>query len=411
MKRFFRPFSALKHSDFKFLALGSFTSWVGSQMQIVAIIWHVYQLTNSPYSLAIIGFARFIPLIIVSPLAGVIADKFNRKKIILVAQAISMLSAIVLTYLTFANLITPMLIYILLIINSTGSALESPARHSMIPSLVPKESLINALSLNSVMFQVSMVAGPSLAGFLIGSIDIGWVYLINSLSFIAVIVALFFIKSELKSYHSTTSFSFKSLKEGFIFVFTHPLIASTMLLDFFATFFSSATVLLPIFAKEILSVGPQGLGLLYAAPSLGAIAAGLIFSSFKDLKGQGKILLGAVTFYGLATVLFGVSKNFNWSFFFLALAGAGDAVSAIIRNTIRQLATPDYMRGRMTSVNMIFYMGGPQLGEVEAGFLAGLIGLRQSVVIGGAATILLTIVTYALVPKLRQYQDHEVKLT
>ena len=179
----------------------------------------------------------------------------------------------------------------------------------------------------------------------------------------------------------------------------------------FATFFSSATVLLPIFSKEILLVGPQGLGILYAAPSIGAIVAGWIFSYFRHLKNQGKILLAAVTFYGLATALFGISSNFVLSFVFLAFAGAGDVVSAIIRNAIRQLATPDHMRGRMTSVNMIFYNGGPQLGEMEAGFMAGLLGLRQSVVIGGVATILFTLVTYALVPKLRNYQGHDIDLT
>lgn len=408
MKRILRPFSALKYRDFKLMFFGSAISWMGSQMQIVAIIWHVYKLTNSPYSLAIIGFARFVPLILISPFSGMIADKYNRKKIMFFAQLISMTSSLLLAYFTFTNSITPLLIYIFLSLNSVGTVLDSPARQSMLPSLVPRESLMNALGLNSVMFQTSMVLGPSVAGFLLASTGLAFIYLLNTISFLAVIIALIFIKSEQRTGHTAMSLTLDSLKDGFKFVFTHPLIASTMLLDFFATFFSSATILLPIFAKEILLVGPQGLGILYASPSIGAIVAGLIFASFKHIKNQGKILLLAVMFYGLTTVLFGISKSFILSFLLLALSGAGDMISAIIRNAIRQLNTSDNMRGRMTSVNMIFYTGGPQLGEIEAGFLAGIAGIQQSVVIGGIATILFTAVTYALVPKLRRYQGNEI---
>ena len=411
IRRILKPLSSLKYKSYRYLFLGSALSWVGTQMQVVAVIWHLYKLTNSPYSLAIIGLSRFIPLMILSPLAGLIADKYNRKKIMFIAQIIAFSSSSLLTYLTFTNLITPLQIYLFVALDSIASTLLSPSRQSILPSLVPKEALINALGLNSIMYQISLVLGPSIGGFILASTNIWVIYLINSLSFIPVMLSILALKNEPRPHQTTTSLSLKSMREGFIFVFSHPLIASTMLLDFFATFFSSATVLLPIFAKEILHVGPQGLGILFAAPSIGAIIAGWIFSSFKELKSQGKILLMAVTVYGLATILFGLSTSFYWAFFFLALTGAGDVVSAIIRNAIRQLATPDHMRGRMTAVNMIFYTGGPQLGEVEAGILAGFAGLRQSVIIGGISTILFTIITYALVPKLRNYQNHAIDLT
>lgn len=181
-----------------------------------------------------------------------------------------------------------------------------------------------------------------------------------------------------------------------------------MILDFFATFFSSATVLLPAFAKDILAVGPKGLGLLYAAPSVGGIVAGLIVSSFHNLKNQGKILLSAVFVYGLATILFGISRSFYLSLLFLGLTGVGDVVSTVIRNTIRHSTTPDYIRGRMTSINMLFFMGGPQLGEVEAGILAAAIGTPLSVVVGGIGTIIATALITVLIPKLRKYQGDEV---
>lgn len=181
-----------------------------------------------------------------------------------------------------------------------------------------------------------------------------------------------------------------------------------MLLDFFATFFSSATVLLPIFAKDILAVGPKGLGILYAAPALGAVIAGLIVSSLGHLKNQGKILLGAIIIYGMATIFFGISRSFFLSLIFLFLTGVGDVVSTIIRNTIRQLTTPDYLRGRMVSVNMIFFMGGPQLGEAEAGILAAAIGTPASVVVGGIGTIIATLMLAFFIPKLKNYQGNKV---
>ncbi len=408
MKQFIKPFESLKYRDFRLLWMGLFISWLGSQLQIVAVIWHVYKLTNSPYSLALIGFARFLPLLIISPFSGIIADKYDRKKIILLAQTISIIGALLLCVTTFSNSISPLYIYLALVLNSVGVAIDSPARQSLIPTLVPKESLLNALGLTTTMYQTTMVLGPAIAGFLIASFNIGFIYLLNALSYIAVIIAALFIKAETRQIDSKVSFSFASLKEGFIFVFSRPLIASTMLLDFFATFFASATTLLPIFAKEILSVGPQGLGLLYAAPSVGAILTGIIFSSHRHIRHQGKILIAAVSLYGLATVFFALSKSLILSFFFLTLTGVGDIISAIIRNTLRQLATPNIMRGRMTSVSMIFYLGGPHLGEVEAGLAAGMIGLVPSVILGGVATVLLTVVTYALVPKLRSYHGDEI---
>jgi MFS family permease len=195
--------------------------------------------------------------------------------------------------------------------------------------------------------------------------------------------------------------------EGLQFVKSKTMIWSTMLLDFFCTFFASATALLPIFADNILHVGPTGYGFLYAAQSVGAVIAGYGMAHAGNVKRQGKIILVSVSLYGIATVVFGFSKLFLISFFALFFVGVGDCISTILRNTIRNLSTPDSMRGRMTSVNMIFYMGGPQLGEFEAGLLAAAVGAPLSVVIGGLGTLAVVALVFAAVPQIRQYSHEE----
>lgn len=415
------PFSALKFRDFRLLWLGLLISRIGSEMQVVAVAWHIYLLTGSPLSLGLIGLARFLPVIFFAVIGGIAADMVNRKKVMLVAQIFMTIFAAILAVTTYMGHINPLLIYLLIGLGSAASALDTPARQSIVPTLVPKKYFMNAISLNTTMWHTAIVAGPSIAGFIIGFWGVGSVYAINTLSFLAVITALLMMKTPTpasmrisnlstpeESPRATPGVFFRHIKEGIHFVFRNPIIYSTMLLDFFATFFASATVLLPIFAKDIFSAGPTGVGFLYAAPSIGAIVASMIVSSLGHMKNQGKILLVSVFLYGVATVLFGLSKSFYLSLLFLTATGAGDIVSTIIRNTIRQLITPDHLRGRMTSINMVFFMGGPQLGELEAGVLAHMLGAPASVVIGGIGTMVATLIMAIFVPKLRKYQGDEV---
>ncbi len=403
------PFVSFKFKGFFILWLGLFISNIGSQMQLMAINWHIYLMTGSAISLGIIGLSRFLPLIIFSPITGIAADLYDRKKIILCSQTIMTISAIILALTTFFHIVSPILIYSIISLNAIAYAFDSPARQSLYPLMVPKKYFTNATSLINLMWKISSVVGPTVGGLIIAwSNNLSLIYFLNAVSFIAIIIALLLIKPEKQIISKEISFSFKSLKEGIGFVFKSPLIYSTMLLDFFATFFASANVLLPIFAKEILKVGPQGFGLLYSAQSVGGIIAGLIFSVFHRLKNQGKILIIAVFVYGLATILFGFSRSLYWSFIFLAVAGFSDVISSIIRSTIRQLQTPDHLRGRVMSVNMLFFFGGPELGEFEAGFLAAAVGAPVSVIIGGVGTVIATLLTTKLVPKLIKYQGDEV---
>lgn len=399
------PFSALRFRDFRLFWLGLLTSRIGSEMQVVAVSWQIYTLTKSALSLGFIGLARFLPVVILSLVGGIAADRFDRKKVMIVSQVVMMLVSAILAYTTFTNQINPLLIYILLAANSAASCFDTPARQSTLPSLVPQKYFMNAVSLNTIMWQTAIVLGPSFSGFIIAYLGVGSIYIINIISFVVVILAILSIKPGVQKVTQTASFTLKSIKEGLLFVKKTPIIYSTMLLDFFATFFSSATVLLPIFAQDILRVGPQGLGILYAAPSIGGVLSGLILSSLGHFKNQGKILLTAVIIYGVATLLFGISRSFYLSLFFLFITGASDVVSTVIRNTIRQLNTPDYIRGRMVSINMIFFMGGPQLGEVEAGVAAAAFGAPISVMLGGIGTIIAACTLAFFIPKLRKYQD------
>lgn len=408
MKRLLSPFIALQHRDFRLLWLGLIISLTGSQMQIMAINWQVYILTGSALSLGFVGLARFLPLLVFAPLSGIASDIFSRKKIMFISQFIMIISSLALAVFTFTGNISPLLIYILIGISSAASVFDIPARQSIIPHLVPKHHFMNAVSLNTLIWQVSVVLGPSIAGFIIASSGVASIYFIHSLSLLGVVIALIAMSPIRRNTEQKTNFNFSAIREGFSFVKKTPLIYSTMLLDFFATFFSSATVLLPLFAKDILAVGPQGLGILYAAPSVGAFFAGLVISSMNQLRNQGKILIFSVLLYGVATILFGISQSFYLSLLFLALTGVGDVISAIIRNTIRQLATPDHLRGRMVSINMIFFAGGPQLGEFEAGVLAAAIGAPASVVIGGIGTIIATIILAICTPQLKTYKGNEL---
>jgi MFS family permease len=375
-------------------------------MQLVALNWHIYSITHSAFALGLIGLLRFVPILIFSLIGGSFADYHNRKKLLFVTQSILSLLSLILAIFTFMNFILPVYIYIITILASITISFDMPARSALIPKLVENKHLANAMSLNSIMFQTAQIVGPTFAGLLIAGTNLGIIYSFNALSFLAVIIGLLLMHVSGEIDGPRVNVSISAIMEGLIFVRSKTIIWSTMLLDFFSTFFSSAMALLPIYAKDILAVGPTGLGLLYAAPSIGAVIAALIVAHKSNLRHQGIVLLASVAVYAFGTVLFGLSNLFIISLLALVIVGAGDSVSTIIRNTIRQLETPDYIRGRMTSVNMIFFMGGPQLGDFEAGVLAGLIGAPLSVITGGLGTFIIVALMAVKIPILRKYSHH-----
>ncbi len=273
---------ALRHRNFRLLWAGLFVSFAGSFMQKAAILWHVSLLVppeRKGLALGMVGLVRVVPIILFSMVSGVAADVFDRRKLMLVTQIGGTLVAAALAFLTFMGLAVLWPIYVLAAIGAAASAFDAPARQALVPMLVPREHLPNAISLNTIMVQIAQVGGPAIGGVVIALSSVAWAYVFNAMSFLFVVVALLMMRdvpaTERGASHAGDAMSLHAAAEGLRFVFRSPLIRSTMLLDFFATFFSSATALLPIFAQDILRVGPRGYGWLYAAPAVGASVGSL----------------------------------------------------------------------------------------------------------------------------------------
>jgi len=404
-------FAALRHRDFRLLWAGILLSFTGTYMQSAAVLWHVSLLVpdnRRALALGLVGLARVGPILVFSMISGVAADALNRRTLMLVTQSVMAVLAAVLAVLTLRGLDAVWPIYVLTSVSAGAGAFDLPARQALVPTLIPREHLPNAISLNTIGLQISSVAGPAIGGLMIASVDVGWVYAVNAVSYLAVIAALVAMKGQgathLAGEGGRGELTIAAALDGLRFVFRAPLIRSTMLLDFFATFFSSATALLPIFAQDVLHVGGRGYGWLFAAPAAGALLASAVMVRAVDrIEHRGQVLIGSVIVYGLATVAFGVSTIFWLTFAALAATGAADTVSTVFRNLIRQLETPDHMRGRMIGVNMVFFMGGPQLGELEAGLVANWLGPVFSVVSGGIGCLVTTGWIAAATPELREY--------
>lgn len=384
-------FAALRHRDFRLLWLGQIVSVTGTQMQFVAINWHVYLLTKSALALGLVGLFRGVPVILCSLAGGVVADAVDRKRLMIVTQTVMLASAALLTAGTLAGFESVWPIYVLSAIASAATAFDVPARQALMPTLVSIEDFPNAVSLGIIVFNVATIAGPAIAGVLLAESGPAIIYGLNALSFLAVIGALVAMGSSGQPDLQTErkdALSVAALKEGLRFVWHTPIIVQTMTLDFVATFFASATLLLPIFAQERLHVGARGYGLLAAAPAIGSVLTALVMARLGTLQRQGRLVVASVAVFGVATAAFGVSTAYWVSLLMLAITGAADTVSTVLRQTIRQLVTPNHLRGRMTSINMMFFMGGPQLGELEAGVVAAIIGAPLSVVIGGLGSLI-----------------------
>src|SRR3989344_633666 len=401
-----QKFPALRHRDFRLIWFGQIISNTGSHMQIVALNWQIYLLTHSPVALGLIGLFRFLPIVVFSLIGGSFADAHNRKRILIISETLLAIFAVILAVTTFQGSITPTVIYAITICAAILTSFDMPARQAFVPSLDPKSALTNALSLNSIMWQIALIIGPTIAGFIIAHSGIEQVYILNAASYVLSTILLLFIRADGSIMGTPSIVGIAAIKEGLRFVKTRTMIWSTMLLDFFSTLLAGATALMPIFASDILHVGPQGLGFLYAAPAVGAVVAGYIIAHLGEIRKQGKVLLASVVLYAVGTILFGLSKHFQLSLLALFIIGAGDSISTIIRNTIRQISTPDAIRGRMTSINMIFFMGGPQLGEFEAGVLAAFVGAPMAVVTGGVGTLVVVGLMAAFIPSLRKYDKH-----
>ena len=411
---------ALQHRDFRLVWGGNFISILGTQMQMIAINWQIYELlagTDASINffgrtiplnvealgLGGVGLARVIPIMIFAVIGGNLADVMNRRQLLLWTNAAAAFFSLVLAVLSLTGHITVAAIYLLTAAVAATAAFSAPAFQSLIPNLVPEEHLTNAISLNTLIRQVAAITGPAIGGLLIGFAGAGVVYGINAISFVAIIGALAVLRHRGGRAERNAGLGWKAIVEGWRYVRGTRIIWSTMMLDFMATFFSSARTMLPLVAGQILQLGPQGYGFLSTAEAVGSLVAGFVLSLRRDIYRQGAVLLAAVAFYGLASMFFGLSTSFFLSYALYMVIGASDTVSMVIRQTIRQVTTPDRLRGRMTGINQIFFMGGPQLGELEAGLVAAAFGVPFAIVSGGLATVFFTGVIAWRYPRLPNY--------
>lgn len=401
---------ALRNRRFTIFWAGVVISNIGSQMQVTALLWHMRLLNNNPIAVSGIGLARVIPILLFAPIGGLAADTRNRRTIIFFTQSTMTLVAACLGILTVSGVIQLWHIYLLTGVQATALAFDIPARQSMPPNLVERKDLTNALSIQSVGFNTGSIIGPALSGLVIAYLGMQYVYFINAVSFFAVLVALMMIgpvKQKLQRVKGGVGKRLLAIRDGFQFVTHQPIIFSSMILDFFASFFSSANTLMPFVARDILHLGEVGYGWLSSAQSIGAVISGFYISQRTDLRRQGKLLLKAVFCFGLFTAVFGLTRDFWSAFLALIVMGGGDDISTILRNTIRQINTPDHMRGRTVSLTFIFFQGGPQLGEIEAGLVGQAFGIPAAIISGGIGCILVVAWIAWRVPQLRLYDGFQ----
>jgi len=396
--------SPLRHRDFRIFWTGLAASGVGSQFTSVAMAWQIYELTNSAFQIGLLGLARAIPQIVLLLVGGLLADAMNRRKLMIYTQGSLFFVSAALALLTVAGRASPLLLYAATMLLAFFSSLEAPSRQAIVPSLVPREELAKAMALHSSQRYVSVILGPSLAGVVLAFLGPAACYAVDAISWLVMLASLLLLRTRLQEGMGWRAISLSSLREGTQFVYRHAVIFPLMLLDFGATFFGSVRALLPIYARDILLAGPEGLGILYAATAVGSLFAAANMSVFGQVRRAGRWILAGIAVYGICTVLFAGSRMFWISALLLAAAGAGDMVSTVLRGTINQLSTPDALRGRISAINSIFTVGGPLLGQFESGVVAAWLGAELSAMTGGGATLLILAGVMLVFPDIGRYQ-------
>jgi len=392
---------ALQEANFRLFSIGSLISMVGRQMLSVAIGWEVYERTHSALALGYIGLVQLLPVVLLVLPAGHVVDTRDRKNVLMAAQWANAIATAGLMYTSMTH--GPVwAMYVRLAVVGVGRAFHSPANAALLPQVVSEANFTNAVTWGSINFQAASILGPALGGMLIGVFHQAfWVYLADFICCVLFGLSLLLVKSRQQIVIQKKEMTLSTLASGLSFVWNTKIILAAITLDMFAVLFGGAVALLPIYAKDILHVGPSGLGWLQTAPSVGAILMGLTLARRSAFRNAGKWLMLTIIGFGIATIGFGLSRNFWLSFALLALTGAFDNVSVVIRQALVQLRTPDAMRGRVSAINYVFIGTSNELGGFESGLVAQWLGPTFSVVFGGFATILTVILSGMLWPELR----------
>lgn len=397
--------SPLRESvPYRALWLGQVVSLVGTQMRFVAVPWQVFRLTGSTVAVGLIGLVEVLPLIVFSILGGAFADAVDRRRVVAGANLGLLLTSVALALLTFSGRASLPMIYVITGIAAALSAIDRPARSAMMPGLIKPHQLPAAMALRQVAFQTTQILGPALGGLMIAAFDLGWVYVFDAVTFIAAQAALRWIPAAAPRPGEERS-GLAAIREGLTFSFRTPLLLSIFLIDLVAMIFGMPRAVFPALADEVFDIGARGVGLLYAAPAAGALLAAISAGWVGRVRRQGPAVLLSVTAWGAAITLAGWSLwSLPLTLLFLAIAGASDVISAIFRGTMLLQATPEALRGRVSAVNIMVVTGGPRVGDLEAGVVAGMVGAGPSVAIGGLACLLGTAAVAFGIPALRNYR-------
>lgn len=400
------PYAALRFPEFRSYLLMRFFLTIGYQVQGVVIGWYIYNLTKDPLSLGLVGLAEAIPAIGIALYGGYVADKSNKKFLLIKVVALILLSSSVMFVVTLPSVTASLgqsmlinIIYLMIFVNGFARGFYGPTAFSLMAMIIPREHYPNSSTWNSSAWQTASIVGPAVGGLLYGFVGIHNTFIFILTCLVISFVSTFFFKSRPATYVQTTSM-LKSVSEGLRFVFKTKMLVGALSLDLFSVFFGGAVALIPIIATEVLKVGATEFGFLRAAPAVGAVLTMLLMTRFSPMGKPWRNLLLTVTGFGISIICYGLSTNFYLTLFFLFLEGAFDSVSVIIRSTILQLLTPDDMRGRVSSVNQMFIGSSNEIGQFESGLTAKLMRTVPAIVFGGSMTLLVAGITWFKTKKL-----------
>ena len=394
-----------RHRDFAFFLSGRFLGTVAMQVQSVAIGWQIYEMERTPLALGLVGLCQFLPMFLFTLPAGEITDRLNQRVVLAAAMVVQGICGALFLGLSLAHVDNAVAFYAVLVLFGAARGFSGPAGQSLLAFLVPPERLARSIAVNSSVFMVAVIAGPALGGFLY-ALGPAATYSVCVIGFLATaaLMATLGGRRVIKTLSADLG-RLARVAEGIRFVRTRPVVFGAISLDLFAVLLGGATALLPVFARDILQVGPIGLGLLRSAPAAGAAVTAFALAGRPMERGAGWKMFAAVSVFGVATIVFGLSKNFYLSLAALSVLGASDMISVFVRQALVNFATPDEMRGRVGAVSMLFIGASNELGEFESGLTAALFGTIPAVVIGGLGTLAVVAAWMKLFPPLRTV-DH-----
>jgi MFS family permease len=391
---------SLRHRDFRLLMIGQLISVIGDQMQSIGIAWHAYVLTQSPLQLGLLGLCRAAPFMGLSFFGGALADSMDRKRLLILTQSVQMVITAGLVVATASGHVTIWLLYIVTFLGGGASAFDSPARQAIVPNLVPRPEMAGAMTFQTLLRRTAMIVGPGAGGLIIGRFGLTWTYFANAVSFLAVVAAVL-VLAPIPTMRAAAAPYWQRLTAGLQFARREPLVIWPMLMDFMTRGCGSTNTLLPVFAGSVFFVGAEGLGLLSASLSAGALLTGLVMSSLPTVRHPLAWMMAAYAAEGLCFAGLGFSRTFGVAIVALFMKGVANLIGEVLRLTVMQLKTPDEVRGRVTALSGIFDVGGPQIGGLDSGAIAEVIGPVGAAITGGLASASIAI-AFAFAPGLRE---------